>query len=125
MNNETVVLLTMDLLLNALNDASFYSSRLITKVQYCYSILQYYYNIGSHHTLVASELSNNIMERLGWGLKIKSKIPVHISSQNLWIFGKKKAWHPSRYPSNVLRPILGGISGLPVQEMVKIGKYSS
>jgi len=115
----------MDLLLNALNDASFYSSRLITKVQYCYSILQYYYNIGSHHTLVASELSNNIMERLGWGLKIKSKIPVHISSQNLWIFGKKKAWHPSRYPSNVLRPILGGISGLPLQEMVKIGKYSS
>jgi len=79
MNNETAVVLKIELLLNALNDASYYSSRLITKIQYSYSILQYFYNIGSHHTLVATELSKDLMERRGWGLKIKSKILVHIS----------------------------------------------
>jgi len=34
--------------LNALSDASYYSSQLITKkIQYYYNILQYYYNIPS------------------------------------------------------------------------------
>ena len=120
MNNETIVLLTKDLLLNALNDASFYSSRLITKIQYYYSILQYYYKIGSNHPLAATELSTDIIERLGWGLKIKSKVLVHISGLSLWIFGRKKVCRPSRYPSKVLRTILGGKSGLYPPEIVDI-----
>ena len=89
LNNETIVILTMDLLLNALNDASCYSSRLTTKIQYYYSIF------GSHHTLVATELSTDIMERRGWGLKITSKFLVHISGKSLWTFGSVSSFQIS------------------------------
>ena len=37
--------------------------------------------------MVATELSTDIMERRGWGLKITSKVLVHISGLSLWIFG--------------------------------------
>ena len=85
----------MDLLLNALNDASCYSSRLITKIQYYYSILQYFYHIGSRHDLVATELSTDVMERRGWGLKITSKFLVHISGKSLWTFGSVSSFQIS------------------------------
>jgi len=66
----------MDLLLNALNDASH-----VTHPDWLqkYNIITVFYSIGSHHDLVATELSRDIMERRGWGLKITSKVLVHIS----------------------------------------------
>ena len=82
-------------------------------LQYSTVLLQY----SPLHTVVARELSKDLMERQGLGLKIRSEILVHISSLKFVDIWKRKTYHPSRYPSKWSKTIWVGESGLPHQKL--------